>query len=118
MTGSPSTGPTLTSRASSNNSMQFTRHGGRYSLMVTDVAELVVLATAKALPGKEDDLQPALRDVGAPTPEQPGCLQWQLFRSAKDPATLTAIEWWASEADHERHLQGAHVKTLLVRFDG
>jgi quinol monooxygenase YgiN len=86
--------------------------------MVTDVAQLVVVATAKALPGKEADLEQALRDVGGPTREQPGCLQWELFRSAQDPATMTAIEWWASEVDHERHLQGDHVKTLLTRFDG
>jgi quinol monooxygenase YgiN len=86
--------------------------------MVTDAAQLVVVATAKALAGKEDDLERALRDVGGPTRAQPGCLQWDLFRSAQDPATMTAIEWWASAVDHERHLQGDHVKTLLTRFDG
>jgi quinol monooxygenase YgiN len=49
---------------------------------------------------------------------QPGCLQFELFRSAQDPATITAIERWSSEAVHERHLQGDHVKTLKSRFDG
>jgi len=86
--------------------------------MVKDVAEFVVVATARSVPGREDDLERALRDVGGPTREQPGCLRWELFRSAEDPGTLTAIEWWASAADHERHLQGDHVKTLFTRFDG
>jgi quinol monooxygenase YgiN len=86
--------------------------------MASDRAGLVVLATAKAMPGKENELEQALREVGGPTRAQPGCLQWELLRSAHDPAVMTAIERWASEEDHERHLQGAHVRTLLAQFDG
>jgi quinol monooxygenase YgiN/uncharacterized protein YndB with AHSA1/START domain len=80
-------------------------------------AETVVLATIKAKAGKEADLELVLRNVVAPTRAQPGCLQFELYRSAQDPAVMTAFEHWDSEENHERHLQGGHVKTLLSRFD-
>ena len=80
--------------------------------------EIVVLATAKAKPGKESDLEQALRDVAAPTLAQRGCLEFRLYRSAQDPSAITAFERWSSEEDHQRHLQSVHVRTLLTRFEG
>jgi quinol monooxygenase YgiN len=80
--------------------------------------EIVILATAKAKPGKEADLERALREVAAPTRAQRGCLQFELYRSAQDHASITAFERWSSKEDHERHIQGDHVKTLIARFDG
>src|SRR5579859_4216332 len=82
------------------------------------MTEIVVLATARAKPGKEADLESALREVAAPTRSQQGCLQFELYRSAQDHAQITALERWASEADHERHIQGDHVKRLMNRFEG
>jgi len=84
--------------------------------MTTQKAEIVVLATAKARPGKEAELERALRDVAAPTRAQRGCLNFELLRSVLDPATITALERWASEEDHQQHLQGDHVKKLIVQF--
>jgi|HubBroStandDraft_6_1064221.scaffolds.fasta_scaffold09153_5 quinol monooxygenase YgiN len=81
-------------------------------------AEVVVLATATAKPWKEAELERALRDVAGPTRAQGGCLQFELYRSAQDPATITAFERWSSEEDHARHIHGEHVKTLIARFDG
>jgi len=86
--------------------------------MTPNTAQIIVLATAKAKPGKEVELERALRDVAAPTRAQRGCLQFELYRSAQDPATITAFERWSSEEDHAQHLQGEHVKTLITRFDG
>jgi quinol monooxygenase YgiN len=79
--------------------------------------QLVILATARALPGQEAKLAAALRDVAAPTRAQPGCLGFELLIS-EDRSTITAIERWASKEDHGRHLQGAHVKALIGKFDG
>jgi quinol monooxygenase YgiN len=38
---------------------------------------------------------------------------FSLYRSADDPAVIVGYERWASMADHQRHLQGAHVQTLM-----
>lgn len=78
---------------------------------------LVVFATAKALPGKEAALQAALVEVATPTRAQPGCISFELFRSA-DGALLTAVEHWTSRADHDAHTKGPHVQTLMAKFDG
>ena len=75
--------------------------------------DLIVIATAKARPGKERELEQALRAVAKPTRAQPGCVGFGLFRLADDPALITGYERWASAADHQRHLQGAHVQTLM-----
>ena len=86
--------------------------------MASNSKELMVLATARARPGKEGELERALRDVAAPTRAQHGCLQFEIYRSASEPGTLTALERWSSPQDHQRHLQGDHVKTLMARFEG
>ncbi len=86
--------------------------------MAAKSTAIVSLATAKALPGKEAALERALREAAVPTREQPGCISFEIYRSAQDPSSITGIEHWASAADHQRHLQGDHIKTLMARFDG
>jgi quinol monooxygenase YgiN len=48
----------------------------------------------------------------------PGCLGFELLRADGGAAVITAIERWASAADHDRHVQAPHVATLIQRFDG
>jgi len=80
--------------------------------------DIVVLATARAIPGKEADLEQALRDVAAPTRAQHGSVRFDLYRSAQDPTAIIALEHWSSKEDHQLHLQGNHVKTLMGKFNG
>lgn len=75
--------------------------------------DLIVIASAKAKPGKEADLERALREVGGPTRQQPGCVEFALHRRQDDKATLIGFERWASAAEHAQHLQGAHVAKLM-----
>ena len=84
----------------------------------TQNTEIVILATAKAIPGKVTTLREALMEVATPTRAQKGCIRFDLFQSAQDPHAIIALEHWASKEDHEKHLQGEHVKTLMSRFDG
>jgi quinol monooxygenase YgiN/predicted ester cyclase len=79
---------------------------------------VIILATAKAKPGKEASLEQALCEVAAPTLAQPGSLRFELYKSAQDPASITAMECWASKEDHEQHLKGEHVKRLMTQFEG
>jgi quinol monooxygenase YgiN len=84
--------------------------------MKPSTSDLVVLATATAKPGKEADLEHALREAAVPTRAQPGCVQFALLRSVAAPSTIVGFERWSSEADHQRHLEGAHVKKLMGRM--
>jgi quinol monooxygenase YgiN len=72
------------------------------------MSDAIVMATAKAKPGKEKDLERALREVAQPTRQQPGCTGFSLYRSQDSPGAIVGFERWATKADHERHLRGAH----------
>ena len=76
--------------------------------------DLVVVATAKAKPGREAELLKALLDVAGPTRAQPGCVSFALYRSGENASIVTAFERWTSTADHQRHHQGAHVARLMA----
>jgi quinol monooxygenase YgiN len=78
--------------------------------------DVIILATARAKPGREGDLESALRECAGPTREQPGCVQFFLLRAANDKSTIVGYERWASEADHQSHLQGAHIQRLMARM--
>ena len=80
--------------------------------------DIIVLATARAKAGKEAELESALRECAGPTREQPGCVQFLLLRASGDKATIVGYERWASEADHQQHLEGAHVQRLMARMAG
>jgi quinol monooxygenase YgiN len=84
--------------------------------MKSSTTDLIVIASAKAKPGKEADLERALREAAGPTRQQPGCVEFRLLRMAGAHHTLLGFERWASEADHQKHLQGAHVQRLMQRM--
>lgn len=87
-------------------------------MMTAKGSDLIVIAAATARPGKEGDLEAALREAAVATRAQPGCVQFSLYRVVGDPSTIVGYERWASKADHQRHLQGAHVQKLIGRFAG
>ena len=84
--------------------------------METSKTDVVVLAAAKAKPGKEAELESALREVAGPTRKQPGCVQFALYRAVGDASTIVGYERWSSEEAHRQHLQGAHVQKLMARM--
>lgn len=81
--------------------------------MIKNTSDLLVIASAKAKPGKETELEQALLEVAGPTRAQPGCVSFSIYHSLEDPTILIGLERWASNEAHEQHLQGAHVQTFL-----
>ena len=79
-------------------------------------SDLIVIASAKAKHGKVSELERALLDVGKPTRAQPGCVSFSLYHLMEDPTVIIGFERWASEQAHQKHLQGAHVQTLMSRM--
>jgi quinol monooxygenase YgiN len=76
--------------------------------------DIIIIATATALPGKEKELEKALCDVANPTRDQKGCVEFSLFRSKENPGIIVGLERWSSDEEHNRHLQGEHVKKLFA----
>ena len=81
-------------------------------------SDLIIIASAKASPGKVAELERALLEASGPTRAQPGCVSFGTYSSVDDPAVIIGLERWASEEEHERHLQGPHVKPLMSRMVG
>lgn len=77
------------------------------------MADLPVVAVITAKPGSEKQVEEALNALIEPTRAEPGCVSYNLFVSAADPATFITVETWRSQADLDAHLQSAHVQGAL-----
>jgi len=84
--------------------------------MNRSAGDVIILAEARAKPGKEAELAQALSEAAGPTRQQPGCVAFSLWQRPDLPATIMGFERWASEADHQRHLRGAHIEKLMQRM--
>jgi len=63
-----------------------------------------VVATMKVAPGKEADFEAAFGKLAAQVQaNEPGCLQYDLFRSKKDGSTFVVMERYADKAAFEAH---------------
>jgi len=75
------------------------------------MTEVVVIASAKAQAGREDDLAQALRTNADASRREAGCISYGVLRS--DTGVFMTIERWRSRADVEAHMAAPHVQTLL-----
>ena len=74
---------------------------------------LTVMARAKAKPGREAELEQAMRAVVVPTHQESGCLRYALHRSLLDPSIFMIVEHWTSKEAVDQHFATAHVQALL-----
>ena len=79
---------------------------------------LHVVATITAKPGSESVVQDALRGLVGPTRGEEGCLSYELYRSAVDPAVFTTIEQWRDRADLDAHMGTPHMAEALGATEG
>jgi quinol monooxygenase YgiN len=76
---------------------------------------VVVLYTAKAKPGKEQELREALVAGVTGSRHDPGCVSYELHEVAGDPSTLVLYEQWISEELLNAHLASAPLQALKSR---
>ena len=81
------------------------------------MGELTFIGTAKAKPGKADELEREMRAAVAPTQAEPGCLHYSMHRSFEDAETYVFIERWASKEDLDKHFETDHVRDLIARTE-
>jgi quinol monooxygenase YgiN len=79
--------------------------------------ELFMFARFHARPGHEDAVAEALRDVLAPTREEPGCLNIQAFRSIHDPRLFHVHSRWKDEAAFDFHAGLPHTLRFVERVE-
>lgn len=75
--------------------------------------DLDVVAVLTAKSGSEALIRDALASLVEPTRAEEGCLRYDLFSSAADPAVFITIERWRSQEDLDGHLQTPHVQQAL-----
>ncbi len=78
--------------------------------------EVIVVATLRALPGKESEVEALLRSVIAPTHAENGCITYALHRDQKDPTRFAYIERWESRAHLDAHLASAHLAEFRAKM--
>ena len=62
-----------------------------------------LVVTIRAQPGKGAELAEAYRGRCAECMKEPGCEQFEVFRSAVDPDRLVLLERWADQAALDVH---------------
>jgi quinol monooxygenase YgiN len=77
---------------------------------------IIVVATARARPGREEELKTVLLSLIAPTRREAGCLNYDMHISPDDPARFLFHENWTSRAALEAHLQTPHFQAVSARF--
>jgi len=77
--------------------------------------EIFIFARFHATPGNEDAVAAALREVVAPSREEPGCLAIAAFRSVRDPRLFYIHSRWRDEAAFETHADLSHTVRFLSR---
>jgi quinol monooxygenase YgiN len=82
------------------------------------MSEIIVVASFKALPGKEKDLEVFLAALLEETHEEAGCLLYALNRGVDDPSRLVYVERWENRELLMKHLHSNHIQEALGEVDG
>ena len=78
---------------------------------------LFIFARFHARPGHEKAVAEVLRDVVAPSSEEPGCLGIHAFRSIRDPQLFYIQSCWSDEAAFESHARMPHTVRFVERVE-
>jgi quinol monooxygenase YgiN len=69
-----------------------------------------VLASLRAVSGREDDLRTVLEGLIEPTRAEAGCLHYELWQNQSEPAEFTFVEEWVSREALEAHGETEHIR--------
>lgn len=78
---------------------------------------VTVIATIKAKPGMESEVEQALRALIEPTRAEPGCINYDLHLLSDDPTVFMFHENWRSRKDLEEHLKMPYLEQFLAQSE-
>ena len=79
--------------------------------------EQYVFVKLHAREGEERAVEEALREVLGPSREEPGCLDFHLFRSMRDPRLFFIHSRWVDEVAFQQHAVLPHTERFLKKVD-
>jgi quinol monooxygenase YgiN len=82
--------------------------------MQDDIIYVVVKLQARA--GKEEALWKLLEPVVETTRKEQGCRRYTVLRDRSNPAALSLLEEWETEADLNTHLGLPHLQKLFSQL--
>ena len=74
---------------------------------------VTVIARIHAKPGKEDETRKELEALLEPIRAEAGCINYDMHRSADDPALFMFHENWTSKQALDEHLATPHLKAFM-----
>ncbi|MFL6248845.1 MAG: putative quinol monooxygenase [Thermoanaerobaculia bacterium] len=75
------------------------------------MSEVIVIARAKAQPGREEAIQRALTENAEASRREAGCVSYSVLSG--DDGTFMTVERWRSHLDFNQHMGTPHVQSLL-----
>ena len=79
-----------------------------------EMAEVVVIASFIAQPGKEEAAKKFFADLLAETHAEDGCLLYALHQGTEDSKRFAFVERWESPELLAKHLASDHIQTALA----
>ena len=76
--------------------------------------KLFVIARAMSRPESATALAAAMLKNRDASRREPGCVRYEVARSATDARVLITVEEWRDRAAFDQHMQTAHVAELLA----
>jgi quinol monooxygenase YgiN len=81
-------------------------------------ANVTVIARVRAKPGCETKVKQECLALVAPSREEKGCINYDLYQSSDDPTLFFFYENWKTRDDIERHLKMPHCAAFDERTRG
>lgn len=82
------------------------------------MTQLRVVAQLTTKPGSEASIREALTKLATATQDHRGCIEFELYESASAPGTFVTVETWASQEDHDAHMQTEDIADALAASEG
>ena len=81
---------------------------------MTETDVVVVVARWQTTVNHIDEVRTLLADVVPPSRAEPGCLGYETFQVADEPATVVLIEHYRDAAAMDAHRNSAHFQDIVV----
>ncbi|MEU7138740.1 putative quinol monooxygenase [Nocardia sp. NPDC046473] len=78
------------------------------------MTELVIVARVSATPPDADELERRLRLLSDASKTEPGCLEYEVFRSSENPERFVSIERYADADAFAAHRATEHFHSIGV----
>ncbi|WP_405652721.1 putative quinol monooxygenase [Streptomyces sp. NBC_00019] len=75
---------------------------------------LIVIGSARALPGRRADLVSAARAVATQSRADEGCESYGFYADLTDDETILSVEIWRDQAALDAHMEHPHTQEFLA----